>query len=78
MKGRGVRNKKTAAIMTILEQMVETRSWKEDTGLTDNGSSRICTQHSETVEHLLAGCTKLANSEYVTRHNQALMILAET
>ena len=67
---------KTAAIMTMLEQMVETRSWKETRGLTDDGSCRICTQHSETVEHLVAGCTKLANSEYLTRHNQALMILA--
>ena len=67
---------KTAAIMTMLEQMVETRSWKEARGLTDDGSCRICTQHSETVEHLVAGCTKLAKSEYLTRHNQALMILA--
>ena len=60
---------KTAAIMTMLEQMVETRSWKEARGLTDDGSCRICTQHSETVEHLVAGCTKLAKSEYLTRHN---------
>ena len=56
--------------------MVETRSWKEATGLTDYGSCRICTQNSETVERLVAGCTKLAKSEYLTRHNQALMILA--
>ena len=62
--------------MTMLEQMVETRLWKEARELTDDGSCRICTQHSETVKHLVAGCTKLANSEYLTRHNQALMILA--
>ena len=67
---------KTAVIMTMLEQMVETRSWKEARGLTDNGRCRICTQHSETVEHLVAGCTKLTNSEYLTRHNRVLMILA--
>ena len=36
----------------------------------------ICNQHSKTVEHLVAGCTKLANSEYLTRHNRALMTLA--
>ena len=67
---------KKAAIMTMLEQMVETRSRKEARRLTDDGSCRICTKHSETVEHLVAGCTKLANSEYLTRHNRALMILA--
>ena len=66
---------KTTVVMTMLEQLVETRSWKEARGLTDDGSSRICTQHSETVEHLIAGCTKLANNEYLTRHNRALMIL---
>ena len=67
---------KTAAIMTMLEQTVETRSWKETRGLADNGSCRICTQHSETVEHLIARCTKLAKSEYLTWHNRELMILA--
>ena len=34
---------KTAANMTMLEQMVETRSWKEVRGLTDDASCRICT-----------------------------------
>ena len=33
---------KTAAIMTMLEQMVETRSWKEATGLINDGRCRIC------------------------------------
>ena len=56
---------------------METGSWKEARGLTDDGSFRICTQHSETVEYLVAGCTELGNSEYLTRHNQALMILVE-
>ena len=28
------------------------------------------------VEHLLAGCKKIANSEYLTRHNRALMVMA--
>ena len=52
------------------------KSWKEARGLTDDGSCRICTQHSEKVEHLVAACTKLANSEYLTRHNQAVTIFA--
>ena len=56
--------------------MVETRSWKEARGLIDDGRRQICNQHSETVEHLVAGCTKLANSKYLTRNNRALMILA--
>ena len=32
--------------------------------------------HGEIVEHLVAGCRVLVNSEYLTRNNRALMILA--
>ena len=67
---------KTAAIMTTLEQVLETRSWKAARGLTSDVSCRICPQHSETVEHLVVGCTKLANIEYLTSHNRELIILA--
>ena len=67
---------KTAAVVTMLERMVEIRSWKEARWLIDDGRCQICNQHSETVEHLVVGCTKIANSEYLTRHNRALMILA--
>ena len=66
---------KAAAIMTILEQMVNTKSWKEARGLIDDGRCSIRNQNSETVEHLVSGCTKLANSEYLTRHNRTLTIL---
>ena len=67
---------KTAALMIILEQMVETRAWKKVRGLIDENSCRVCNQYPETVENLAAGCAKLANTEYLTRHNRALMILA--
>ena len=62
--------RKTAAIMTMLEQMVETRSWKQTRGLMEDGRCRVCFQHSETVEHPVVGCQKLANSEYISRHNR--------
>ena len=68
---------KMAAIMTMLEQMVERRSGKEARGLTDDSSCRICTQHSETAKHLIDGCMKLAKSECLTRHNRALMIFSK-
>ena len=68
--------RKKATIMTMLEQMVEMRSWKQTRGLMEDGKCRVCFQHSKTVEHLIAGHQKLANNEYLSRHNQALMILA--
>ena len=68
--------RKTASVMTMLEQMVETKSWKASRGLAKCSKCRLCGQQRETVEHLLAGCKVLENSEYLTRHNRALMILA--
>ena len=63
--------------MSMLEQMVETRSWKVTRGLIEDGECRLCRKQNETtVEHLLAGCKKIANSEYLKRHNRALMVMA--
>ena len=62
--------------MSMLEQIVETRSWKVTRGLIEDGKYRLCREQKETVEHLLAGCKKIAISEYLTRHNRALMVMA--
>ena len=37
---------------------------------------RLCGTHRETVQHILSGCTLLANSEYLKRHNHVLSIFA--
>ena len=46
--------------------------------LIEDGKCRVCHGQNETVEHLVAGCSVLSNSEYLARHNRALMILAVT
>ena len=57
--------------------MVETRIWKVSRGLTcTDDDCRLCGEHRETVDHLLAGCRSLAGNDYLTRHNRILMILA--
>ena len=59
----------------MLEQMVETRKWNAIRGIGDaNGKCRLCGQH-ETVQHL-AGCEIPAGVDYLSRHNNALMVLA--
>ena len=69
--------RKTSSIISILEQMVETRTWKMIQGLIEDGRCRVYHGHDETVEHLVAECSVL-NSEYLTRQNRTLMILAVT
>ena len=60
----------------MFEQMVETRAWKAARGLIEDGRCRICFSHGKMVEYLVVACRVLANSEYLTRHNRALIILA--
>ena len=68
---------KTAGIMDLLEQMVETRKWKVLRGIGGgDGKCRLCKTFDETVQHLLAGYEILAGTEYLVRHNNALMVLA--
>ncbi|CAB4045676.1 Hypothetical predicted protein, partial [Paramuricea clavata] len=68
--------RKTASTFTLQEQMIETKAWKKMRGLVDQDKCRLCGEFRETVQHLLAGCKKLAGSEYVRRHDNALKVLA--
>ena len=68
--------RKASVIMSVIEQMVEARAWKEVRGVTENRQCRLYQEQRETVQHLLAGCKMLASSEYLARHNRALMVMA--
>jgi hypothetical protein len=75
---QNVNPEKVAAIVSMQEQMVETRAWKKARGLVNQEKCRLCGQKAESVIHLAAGCTALAGCEYVRRHNNALKILLVT
>ena len=70
--------RKTSSIMSMLERMLETRSWKATRGLIEGGKCRVFHGQNETVEHLVAGCSVLSNSESLASRNRAPMILAVT
>ena len=36
---------------------------------------RMCSQHEETVDHIVSGCEVLAKTEYISRHNNAVAYL---
>ena len=67
---------KTAAIIQLMEQMVETKVWKVLRGIAEGDDKcRLCGKYRETVAHLLSGCSTLAQQEYLVRHNAALSIM---
>ena len=35
----------------------------------------MCSQHEETVHHIVSGCEALAKTEYISRHNNAAAYL---
>ena len=74
---QNLHSRKTSSIISILEQMMETRTWKMTRGLIEDGRCRVYHGHDETMEHLVAECSVL-DSEYLTRQNRALMIPAVT
>ena len=64
--------RKIASIFSLQEQMIETKAWKKMRGLVDQDKC----QHLLAGQHLLTGCKKIAGSEYVRRHDNALKVLA--
>ena len=49
-----------------------------ENGKRTNGRCQLCQVFNETVEHLVAGCKTITSSEYIARHNRALMVMATT
>lgn len=50
------------SLMSMIEQMIETRVWKEAKELTEKSQCILCKEQRETVQYLLAGCKMLASS----------------
>ena len=67
---------KVSFIITMQEQVIETRSWKRKKGiLVDSDLCRLCGEVSAGFMHIPSGCKMLASREYMTRHNNLLKIL---
>ena len=72
-----VEPQKVGAIIEMQERMVETRAWKQLRNIdVETVMCRLCGKFKETLDHILAGCEKLAGNEYMKRHNNALMVMA--
>ena len=67
--------KKVSSIIQMQERMVETRAWKLNRNLCVDDKCRLCGTYSESLDHLLSGCEKLAGSDYLKRHNNALLVM---
>ena len=63
-------------LLNLQEQMVEKIRWKKIRGIGDQEQCRLCSKFKETVQHLLAGCKKLAVLGYIKHNDNALKAIA--
>ena len=66
-------------IIIIIIIIIPTRLYdcqKKHTDMTGEVTCRPCNKAPESVAHVLACCTALAQNKYITRHNAALKILS--
>ena len=68
--------RKTSSLVSMIEQIIETRAWKKFRGLNKNSQCRLYREQRETVRYLLAGWEMITSREYLARHNRALMDMA--
>ena len=67
-----------AGMFELYEQLLPTRLYacqKTHTDTTGEVMHRLCNKATESVAHVLAGCTALVQNKYTTRHNAGLKIL---
>ena len=64
-------------MLAIQDQAITTRNhlkYIQKVNIPDD-KCRLCHQVSETIAHITSGCTNLANTEYLFRHNQVCKII---
>ena len=62
--------------MAAQDQAINTRNYqKVICGQQVESKCRMCSQHEETVDHIVSGCEVLAKTEYISRHNNAAAYL---
>ena len=67
-----------AGVFELYEPLLPTRLYacqKTHTDMTGEVMCRLCNEAPESVAHVLAGCTALAQNKYVIRRNAAMKIL---
>ena len=67
-----------AGLQELYQQLLPTKVYhhrKTDTSGNADERCRTCGKTSESVGHILAGCTAIVQTQYLARHNKALKIL---
>ena len=62
--------------MAAQDQALRTNAIKcKVDGTSDNSKCRLCGERDETVDHLVSCCSKIAQTDYLERHNKVATML---
>ena len=76
LKNQSISPALESSIFAIQDQAVITRQHERDIlKRSVDGKCRLCVSKDETVQHLLAGCEKLAGTYFVKRHNNLVQYI---
>jgi hypothetical protein len=66
-----------AYMVAIQDGVIPTRNYQKYITKTTNikDECRKCGEKEETIEHVISGCRKMANEEYIKRHNNVAKII---
>jgi len=75
--GQSVHSETESTTLAVQDQVLSTRVYKAKIMklAVPTIMCRLCFQHEETIQHLLAGCPVLAPSSYLSRHNMVARAL---
>ena len=69
---RNLKGETEGLLVAAQDQAINTRNYQKI--ICDQqveSKCRMCSQHEETVDHIVSGCEILAKTEYISRHNNA-------
>ena len=71
LKSAGLKGETEGLIIAAQDQSLPTRNYQANiTKTIENDLCRTCKEQKETIDHIVAGCSRLAPTEYLERHNK--------
>ena len=71
LKSASLKPETEGFIVAAQDQALPTNNYKKNVSKTSNNElCRMCKTQKETIDHLIAGCSMIAATEYLKRHNQ--------
>ena len=71
LKSSGLKSETEGLILAAQDQSLATKNYKTNVSKTQTDDKcRLCKEKTETIDHIISGCSAIAATEYMARHNK--------